>query len=128
MDLMRARGGTKRAINQLLWPQYGLTSMQQNQPLAGLGQDKLTFSLFTDQQCTSVPQRSLSGSYVCLLLPVAELGTPVLSEGASDVACTASKNSAVLGNTEGIHNRDLFVPTQKMRAQSALEARDDLQI
>lgn len=57
-------------------------------------------------------------------LPVAELGTPVLSGGASDAAGTAPKNSAVLGNTEGIHTRDLFVPThsQKTPAQSALEA------
>lgn len=76
-----------------------------------------------------MPQKSLPGSCVSVLLPVAELGTPVLSEGASDAACIAPKNSAVLGNTEGIHNeRDLFVLThsQKMTAQSALEARGDL--
>lgn len=69
---------------------------------------------------------------MCLsvFLLIAELGTPVLSEGASDAACTAPKNSTVLGNTEGIRNRDLFVPThlQKNDSSIALEARGDLQI
>lgn len=67
---------------------------------------------------------------VSVFMPVAELRTSVLSEGVSDAPCTAPKNSAVLGNTEGIHNRGLFVPThsQKMTAQSALEARGELPI
>lgn len=76
---------------------------------------------------TEIPARIMCLS---VFLLIAELGTPVLSEGASDAACTAPKNSAVLGNTKGICNRDLFVLThpQKNDSSIALEARGDLQI
>lgn len=65
-----------------------------------------------------------------MFLLVAELGIPVLSKGAPDVAHTAPNNSALLRNTKGIQDRDLFVPVylQKVTAQSVLEASGDLQI
>lgn len=53
-----------------------------------------------------------------MFLLVAELHIPGLSKDAPDVARTAPNNSALLGNTEGMQDRDLFVPMhlQKMTA------------
>lgn len=54
----------------------------------------------------------------------------VLSKGVPDVAHTAPKNTALLGNTKGIKDRDLFGPVhlQNITAPSVLEASSDLQI